>query len=181
MRKLDYYTPKLLTLMKAKGGVVGTKLRPHLDKMCRDQSIEMRRDAIIHSLILYLGEKEEELFKDCLEDNRSDVTEHLLKILVIHGAEGEDPVDVSILLDGAEILPGCCNTPKACALLMGLIYALNLAYPLSLRYTFEVFQKLFLELDVIKLSPKVQALKSKVAVLRTTAMAHTSQLMVNPD
>ncbi|KAG9275705.1 sterile alpha motif domain-containing protein 3-like isoform X2 [Astyanax mexicanus] len=162
MRKLDYYTPKLLALMKVKGGVVGTKLRPHLDKMCQDQSIEMRRDAIIRSLILYLGEKEEELFKDCLEDNRSDVTEHLLKILVIHGAEGEDPVDVSILLDGAEILPGCCNTAKACALLMGLIYALNLAYPLSLRYTFEVFQKLFLELDVIKLSPKVQALKSKL-------------------
>ncbi|KAG9262714.1 hypothetical protein AMEX_G24535 [Astyanax mexicanus] len=133
--------------MKAKGGVVGTKLKPHLDKMCQDQSIEMRRDAIIRSLILYLGEKEE-LFKDCLEDNRSDVTEHLLKILVVHGAEGEDPVDVSILLDGAEILPGCCNTAKACGLLMGLIYALNLAYPLSLRYTFEVFQKLFLELDV---------------------------------
>uniref|UniRef100_A0A3B1K2Q9 Sterile alpha motif domain-containing protein 3-like n=1 Tax=Astyanax mexicanus TaxID=7994 RepID=A0A3B1K2Q9_ASTMX len=66
MRKLDYYTPKLLALMKVKGGVVGTKLRPHLDKMCQDQSIEMRRDAIIRSLILYLGEKEEELFKDCL-------------------------------------------------------------------------------------------------------------------
>ena len=30
------------------------------------QSIEMRRETIIRSLILYLGEKEEELFEDCL-------------------------------------------------------------------------------------------------------------------
>ncbi len=96
------------------------------------------------------------------EDNRSDKTQHTLNILIVHGADGKDPVDVSIILEGKEILPGCHNTAKACALLMGLIYALNLAYPRALRYTFEVFQKLFLELDVIKLSPKVQALKSKL-------------------
>ncbi|KAL7873359.1 hypothetical protein AOLI_G00124300 [Acnodon oligacanthus] len=131
MNKLDHYTPKLVVLLKDKEGVVGTKLRAHLDKLCQ-------------------------------VNNRSDVTENILKILVIHGADGEDPVDVSILLDGAEILPGCCNTAKACALLRGLIYALNLAYFPKLRYTFEVFQKLFLELDVIKLSPKVQALKLKL-------------------
>ncbi|KAL6463315.1 hypothetical protein MHYP_G00277060 [Metynnis hypsauchen] len=122
--KLDHYTPKLAALMRAKGGVVGTKLRPHLDKLCQ-------------------------------VNNCSDVTEHILKILVIHGADGEDPVDVSILLDGAEILPGCCNTAKACVLLLGPIYALNLASSPTLRYTFEVLQKLFLELDVIKLPPKI--------------------------
>ncbi|XP_072550640.1 uncharacterized protein [Salminus brasiliensis] len=110
MYKLDYYTPKLLVLKKSKGGVVGTKLRPHLDKVYEKKSIEMRRDAVIRSLILYLGEKEEELFEDCLEDNHSDVTEHIFKILVTRGADGEDPVDVSIHLDGTEILPGFVAT-----------------------------------------------------------------------
>lgn len=33
MYKLDAYSPKLLTLMKAKGGEVGTKLRPFLYKL----------------------------------------------------------------------------------------------------------------------------------------------------
>lgn len=33
MYKLDTYTPKLVTLMKAKGGEVGTKLRPFLYKL----------------------------------------------------------------------------------------------------------------------------------------------------
>ncbi|XP_046880477.1 sterile alpha motif domain-containing protein 3-like isoform X2 [Hypomesus transpacificus] len=162
MHKLDHYTPRLISLMKAKGGVVGTKLRPLLDKLSQHQSIETKREAVIRSLILYLAEKEEDLFEDCQEDSRSDATQHILKILVVHGADGEDPVDVSILLEGKEMLPGCGSSAKACALVMGLIYALNLAYPPTLRYTFEVFQKLFLELDGIKLSPKIQAFKCKL-------------------
>lgn len=89
------------------------------------------------------------------EDNRSDATQHIVKILVVHGTDGEEPVDVSIILEGKEVLTGCNSTAKACTLLMGLIYSLNLAYPSTLRYTFEVFQKLFLELNGIKLSPKV--------------------------
>ncbi|KAJ7996449.1 hypothetical protein DPEC_G00237190 [Dallia pectoralis] len=63
---------------------------------------------------------------------------------------------------GREMFPGCGRTAKACTLPMGLIYALNLAYPPTLRYAFEVFQKLFLELDVVKMSPKVQSLKLKL-------------------
>ncbi|KAM6992389.1 uncharacterized protein ora6 [Tautogolabrus adspersus] len=158
MYKLDHYTSKLTVLMKAKGGVVGTRLRPHLDKLSQNPSTDMRRDAVIRGLILYLGEKEEELFEDCLEDNRSDATQHIVKILVVHGTDGEEPVDVSILLEGKEVLTGCSSTAKACTLLMGLIYALNLAYPSPVRYTFEVFQKLFLKLNGIKLSPKLKGL-----------------------
>ncbi|KAL3057977.1 hypothetical protein OYC64_010200 [Pagothenia borchgrevinki] len=90
------------------------------------------------------------------EDSRSDATKHVLKILVVHG---EDPVDAALLLEAKEMMPGCGSTAKACTLLMGLISALNLAYPPTLRYTFEVFQKLFLGLDGLKLTPKVQALK----------------------
>ncbi|KAI5085287.1 hypothetical protein C0J45_23806, partial [Silurus meridionalis] len=89
------------------------------------------------------------------EDSRSDTMQHILKILVVYGAGVEDSVDVSIILEGRGILPGCHNVAKACALHMGLIFPLNLAYPKALRYNFEVFQKLFLELDGIKLFSKV--------------------------
>ena len=81
--------------------------------------------------------------------------------MVVHGDSEEDP-DVSIILEGREMLRGCGNTARACILLLGLIYALNLAYPKPPRYTFKVFQKLFVELDGMKLTPKVQALKSKL-------------------
>ncbi|XP_041824838.1 uncharacterized protein LOC121629270 [Melanotaenia boesemani] len=162
MLKLDQYTPKIIGLIEAKGGVIGAKLRPFLHKLSQNQSIEMKRETVIRGLIVYLGEKPEELIEDCLENCRSYDLRHILKILVVHGTDGEDPVEVSIFLEGQEILSECGCTAKACALLMGLIYALNLAYPTALRYTFEVFQKIFLELDGIKLSSKVNALKTKL-------------------
>uniref|UniRef100_A0A3B3RSE1 Uncharacterized protein n=2 Tax=Paramormyrops kingsleyae TaxID=1676925 RepID=A0A3B3RSE1_9TELE len=160
MSKLDGYTPKLLELMKAKGGVAGLKMQPILNVLIQDDRIETRRDAVIRNLILYLGEVAENLFKDSKDGNQEDFSNSLMTILV-HGNGDEEP-DVSIVLEGSKVLTKCQNTAKACALLMGLIYALNLQYPSNLKYTFEVFQKLILDLDGLKLSPKVRSLKTKL-------------------
>ncbi len=58
------------------------------------------------------------------EDTRSNAAEHILKILVVHGADREDPVDVSILFrmwqyckslhtaDGGLFLPSTWHTPQ---------------------------------------------------------------------
>lgn len=96
------------------------------------------------------------------QNNCSDVTVHIIKVLVIHGADGEDLVDASIILEGGEMVSESHNAAKVCVLLIGLVYTLNLTYPTTLHYTFEVFQKLFVELDGIKLSPKVHTLKVKL-------------------
>uniref|UniRef100_A0A1A8AX33 Uncharacterized protein n=1 Tax=Nothobranchius furzeri TaxID=105023 RepID=A0A1A8AX33_NOTFU len=70
-----------------------------------------------------------------------------MKVIVMHNAMAEeDPSHVSIVMEG--------NRTKACVLLMGLIYALNLEYPKQLKNTFEAFQKNFLELDGTKLLKK---------------------------
>ncbi|MED6269180.1 hypothetical protein CHARACLAT_030520 [Characodon lateralis] len=96
------------------------------------------------------------------EEANRDQVEQVMKICVFHVSEGHEGllhVDVSIVIKGTEVLNSCPSVAKASLLLMGIIYALNLSYPPKLKYTFEVFQKLLLELDVLKLSLKVQSLR----------------------
>ncbi|KAJ8009958.1 hypothetical protein DPEC_G00069580 [Dallia pectoralis] len=109
MYKLDHYTTKLMALM-TKGGIIGTNLRAFLDRLSQNQSIELRHETVIRSLILG---KKEELFEDCPEGTPVDATEHFLKIMVDHVADQEGPVDVSILLEGREVFLGCVRTAKA--------------------------------------------------------------------
>uniref|UniRef100_A0A3B4ETR8 Uncharacterized protein n=1 Tax=Pundamilia nyererei TaxID=303518 RepID=A0A3B4ETR8_9CICH len=64
------------------------------------------------------------------------------------GAEPEDdPEDIGVLIEGVEALTDLGNIAQACALLFGLIYCSNLSYPPELKCTFEVLQKILLNLD----------------------------------
>ncbi|XP_053269045.1 homeodomain-interacting protein kinase 2-like [Pleuronectes platessa] len=79
------------------------------------------------------------------------------------GAEPEDePEDIGVLIEGVEVLSGLGNIAIACDLLFGLIYCLKLSYPPELKYTFEVLQKILLNLDGQRLSSKAQFLKNKL-------------------
>ena len=42
---------------------------------------------------------------------------------------------MSIVVEGTEVLE-CGSVAKACLLLMGIIYAMNLSYPPKMKYTF---------------------------------------------
>lgn len=76
----------------------------------------------------------------------------------------EPPEDIGIVIEGAlhVVLHELTLVASACALLLGLIYALNLAYPKPFRFTFEVLQKIFMQLDQHKMSPKVHNLYGKL-------------------
>ncbi|XP_060777576.1 uncharacterized protein LOC132886660 isoform X1 [Neoarius graeffei] len=139
--KLDSYTPQLLSVMRSKGGVAGTKIRPILDTLCQVHGIEHQRYAVICSLIEYFGESNDDLFLKCQENDRSSQSQTVKILLVYTQDDPVDPVDVVLAIDGAEVLTKCGSKTKACILLMGLIYALNLEYPHQLKNTFDFFQK----------------------------------------
>ncbi|KAI3371188.1 hypothetical protein L3Q82_023815, partial [Scortum barcoo] len=70
-------------------------------------------------------EKEEDLFKEHL-DGDSQFTDEVMKTVVSRGAMMSDTAGARIVIEGKQVLEDL-NVPRACALLMGLIYALNLS------------------------------------------------------
>ncbi|CAL8267384.1 unnamed protein product [Boreogadus saida] len=103
LTKMDFYTPKLLTVFKTKGGTSGTKIKSVLESL-NQQQIDSN-DAVIRCLIHFLGESTEELIKDYQQDVSKDVIEQdikdgVIKILVLgSAAEGAPLTDVIIVVD----------------------------------------------------------------------------------
>lgn len=78
----------------------------------------------------------------------------------------EPPADIGIVIDGVEVLHELKSVASACALLLGLVYVLNLAYPKPLRFTFEMLQKIIMQLEPHRMSPKVQNLYGRLQSLQ---------------
>lgn len=104
------------------------------------------------------------MFED-VEDNQEAMQQMILGVFAIkkEGAEPTDSLeDVGIIIEGVEVLHDLDNIANAVAILFGLIYSLDLSYPTKLKYTFEVLQKIVMELDGNCLSTKAQVLKNKL-------------------
>uniref|UniRef100_A0A3B3S4F1 Uncharacterized protein n=1 Tax=Paramormyrops kingsleyae TaxID=1676925 RepID=A0A3B3S4F1_9TELE len=130
---------------------------------------DIKRECLLKALAVYLGEDPTTLVTEYLDVHNDDAQQStgatVLGIYVIRceGAEARDSYqDVGIIVEGLTVLQNLRSVAHACALMLGLAYALNLAYPDGLKYTFEVLQKLLLELEPTRLSKKVQVLKNKL-------------------
>ncbi|KAG9269907.1 hypothetical protein AMEX_G16993 [Astyanax mexicanus] len=102
------------------------------------------------------------LLAEHFDEGEVNISQHTMKIFTVK-EEGATE-DEGTVLEGQEVLAGLGNVPQECAALLGFIYALNLQYPKPLTYTLEVFQKLFMEQDGLKLSPKVLSLKKQLLI-----------------
>lgn len=74
----------------------------------------------------------------------------------------EEPEDVGVVIEGVKVLNNLASVTMGFIMLFGLIYALDLALPENLKYTFEFFQKVIMNLDGHKLNTKIQQLKIKL-------------------
>lgn len=82
--------------------------------------------------------------------------------------EEEDPLqpphDIGVVIEGVQVLSNLQSLAHGCAMLFGLIYALNLSYPSELRHTFDALQKLFMEIEGKKMTRRVCSLNLKLSM-----------------
>ncbi|XP_076844428.1 uncharacterized protein LOC143489352 isoform X2 [Brachyhypopomus gauderio] len=163
--QLDKYTDNLIKIFSNRGGAAGKMIRFIMAPTAKCNYICVRRDCVLKSLCVYLNEKVDSLVKEYLNCNSEDTKrETALTVmgLYVH-KEGVDavekPEDIGVIIEGTALLCNLGSISLGCAILLGLVYSLNLSYPPEHKFTFEFFQKVLMNLDGKKLSPKVQALK----------------------
>lgn len=68
--------------------------------------------------------------------------------------------NIAIILEGTIVMDDIESHDQALCLVFGLIYALHLDYPKTLKNTFDFIQRVMLSLGVGNLRPKLQSLKN---------------------
>ncbi|KAJ3594246.1 hypothetical protein NHX12_006577, partial [Muraenolepis orangiensis] len=66
-----------------------------------------------------------------------------IAVFVIRDAQAA-PKDIGIILEGQEVVNKLVSVANAVAILLGFLYALNLEYPKTLKFTFQYIQKVFM-------------------------------------
>lgn len=162
----DAHSERLISLFKKRGGQIGKRLASILAAMAEEDDVDLGRECIIKALCVYLNEDPENLVREYVAADEAliqgSIEETTVGIYVFKQREADGPDNIGIVLEGQVVLQDLDNVALAAAMLFGLMYALNLDYPPELRYTFEVLQKIVMELQGSTLSKKAQVLRNRL-------------------
>lgn len=128
LAQLDKHSTKLLQVISSKGGRVKEQTTRTIEVMDETVNITIRREAILKSLMIYLGESAEHLIKEYQGMLDSDVMQRETMAIFVTGRETpfHPPTDVKIVIDGQQVLNEVPSVATAIAMFFGLIYALDL-------------------------------------------------------
>ncbi|XP_026009335.1 uncharacterized protein LOC113013020 isoform X2 [Astatotilapia calliptera] len=167
LSQMDLHLDNLVKLFKRRGGQLGQRLKKVVAQMDNCEDVDAGRECVIKGVCIYMGEDPDNLIREYVDMDEDAINEAIEDTtvgiyLLKEQASADEQEDIGVVLEGIRVVKNLDNVAFAVVMLFGLMYALNLAYPADLRYTFEVFQKVFIELDGAKLSNKVLALKNRL-------------------
>ncbi|XP_016378463.1 uncharacterized protein LOC107716497 [Sinocyclocheilus rhinocerous] len=154
LASLDRQSSQLLQVIRSKGGAVREKTKDTIKVMDQSLDIDIRRECLLKCLNIYIGEdaccliKENQVIGGLREEAEREFEKTTMAVSVIRESDAlSHPLDIAIVVDGVEVLNELSSVACACSMMFGLIYALNLKYPLGLKYTFEAFQKIIMDIE----------------------------------
>ncbi|XP_062315936.1 uncharacterized protein LOC134019259 [Osmerus eperlanus] len=156
---LDKYLLRFLGVYRARMGLV--ELNSLLRTLDIDGSNQRQRAVVLMGLPHYLKDGSTLYKKVQVTDAEEDWTKGMaVGILMV--AQIDELVRFAVVLEEEIIFPSLSDFPTAVALLMGLLFALNIDYPRGLRYTFEVIQKVLMDIGGGQCSALVHGLKNRL-------------------
>lgn len=85
-----------------------------------------------------------------------------VKVGIVIVRDGDDIINASVVLEEAVVLSDLGDIPNALAVLMGLLYALNIDYPKELKDTFEVIQRVLMNIGAGQCSSLVHGVRNRL-------------------
>ncbi|XP_039591916.1 uncharacterized protein LOC120515213 [Polypterus senegalus] len=164
---LDKYLPGLLRLYRARDSRI-EELRSLVQSVDVDNSNQLKRAVVLLGLPYFLREKSAKLVKICEPTPDEDIVRGMNIGLLLITEENpasflpQEIIDVAVVLEEQIVLHDLKDVPNAFVLLMGLLYALNINYPKELRNTFEVIQKILMNIGGDTCSAKVHGLRNRL-------------------
>nr|XP_040052875.1 uncharacterized protein LOC120831491 isoform X3 [Gasterosteus aculeatus aculeatus] len=156
---IDRHSPRLLELFGSKRGNVGQTNKTTEPTECQRASY-------------HPGDNPTDLFKAGFEsDDEDSFCDPDIGILLIEregavltSSQHLSPASLEIIIEGEVVMDNIQDLPKAMCILFGLMYALHLNYPKTMKLTFQFIQQVLLLLVHTDLKPKLQTLKNQLAM-----------------
>ncbi|XP_035992926.1 uncharacterized protein LOC118563151 [Fundulus heteroclitus] len=169
---LDGLVPRLLEMYKTatKSGKKQS-LKDILDCLEKDDTNERRRAAALLGLPHYIsGEDPSDVIRMC--DAHVETLDEAMKGMqlgLLIGCEGgkqgaipHEVFDVAVVVEETIVLHNVKDVAQSFAMLMGVIYCVNLKYPDAMKYSFEFIQRVVMKIKPDQASARVHGLRNRI-------------------
>ncbi|XP_074527631.1 sterile alpha motif domain-containing protein 3-like [Halichoeres trimaculatus] len=171
LKGLDDLVPRILELYKTatKSGKKQS-LKEILDCLGRDDTNEKRRAAFLLGLPYYIsGEDPSNVIRMC-DAHAENLDEAMrgMQLGILIGYEGErgaipaEIFSVAVVVEETIVLHNIKGVAQGFAMLMGIIYCVNLEYPVAMKYSFEFIQRVVMKVKPDQASARVHGLRNKI-------------------